>query len=209
MDIVYILLSLLIGFLLLGLLFGTTIVLSNKTKMSSSFCMAIFSVIPTVIMLLATDTNIFKFEYLFDYLSWIILISTDVIVIALIVLKSSKEHLSYKEIFLSGLDGVMMEIPQRMFMQTLVLLLLGYWNVNNAEILCILVNSMIWCLGIVAQAVIMNQKINRHLLIDILSSFIFSIGMGYVFIRTELIIFPMLGHFIERVSSRTIINVSE
>jgi len=80
MDIVYILLSLLIGFLLLGLLFGTTIVLSNKTKMSSSFCMAIFSVIPTVIMLLATDTNIFKFEYLFDYLSWIILISTDVIV---------------------------------------------------------------------------------------------------------------------------------
>ena len=44
-------------------------------------------------------------------------------------------------------------------------------------------------------------------MIDIVSSFIFSIGIGYVFVKSELILLPIIAHFLERVLSKIIMNI--
>lgn len=49
-------------------------------------------------------------------------------------------------------------------------------------------------------------KFNIKLVIEVLSSFIFSIGIGYVFIRSKLIILPMIGNFLEGVISNFILS---
>lgn len=207
MDIIYILLSLVVGFALSGILFGLTIVLSNTgAKVVRPFLMPIISIIPVIILLIITRVNIFNLYNLFDGISWIILIITNINVIMLITLNSSNLHLSRKEIFVNGLEGLMMEIPQRVLMQNFIFALLAYWNVDNSNIWCIVVNANIWCLGILVQALIMKQKLHKALFIEILSSFIFSIGIGYVFIKTELILLPMIAHFAERIISRSILN---
>jgi|GEM_PF-7077258 len=155
MDIIYILLSLALGFALSGILFGITIVLSNtRAKVVSQFLMPIVSIIPVIILLIITRRNILNLYNLFDGISWIIIIVTSIIVIMLITLNSSNLILSRKTIFVNGLEGLMMEIPQRLLMQ----------------------------------------------------NFIFSIGIGYVFMRTELILLPMIAHFAERIISKSILN---
>lgn len=207
MYIIYILLSLILGFALSGILFGLTIVLSNtRAKVVRKFLMPIISIIPVIILFIITRVNIFNLYNIFDGISWIILIITNIIVIMLITLNSSNLLLSRKAIFVNGLEGLMMEIPQRVLMQNFIFSLLLYWKVVNSNIWCILINANIWCLGILAQALIMKRKLHKTLFIEILSSFIFSIGIGYVFIRTELILLPMIAHFAERIISKSILN---
>lgn len=207
MCIIYILLSLVLGFALCGILFGFTIVLINtRVKVDGQFLMPIVSIIPVIILLIITRRNIFNLYNIFDGISWIILIITNIIVIKLITLNSSNLILSRKTIFVNGLEGLMMEIPQRLLMQNFIFSLLSYWKVNNSNIWCILINANIWCLGILVQALIMKRNLHKALFIEILSSFIFSIGIGYVFMRTELILLPMIAHFAERIISKSILN---
>lgn len=203
MYIIYILLSLALGFALSGILFGITIVLSNtRAKAVGQFLMPIISIIPVIILLIITRRNIFNLYNLFDGISWVILIITNTIVIMLITLNSSNLLLSRKAIFVNGLEGLMMEIPQRILMQNFIFSLLSYWKINNSDIWCILINANIWCLGILVQALIMKRNLHKALFTEILSSFIFSIGIGYVFMRTELILLPMIAHFAERIISK-------
>lgn len=207
MYIIYILLSLVIGFALSGILFGLTVVLSNiRAKVVRQFLMPIISIIPAIILFKITRVNMFNLYNLFDGISWIILIITNIIVIKFVTLNSSNLLLSRKEILVNGLEGLMMEIPQRVLMQNFVFSLLLYWKVANSNLWCILVNANIWCMGILVQALIMKRKLHKTLFIEILSSFIFSIGVGYVFIRTELILLPMIAHFAERIISKSILN---
>lgn len=74
----------------------------------------------------------------------------------LITLNSSNLLLSRKEMLVNGLDGLMMEIPQRVLMQNFVFPLLLYWKIANSNVWCILVNANIWCMGILVQALIMR-----------------------------------------------------
>lgn len=64
-----------------------------------------------------------------------------------------------------------------------------------------------WCLGIITQGILIKKKVNKQLMIDIVSSFIFSIGIGYVFVKSGLILLPIIAHFLERVLSKTIMNI--
>lgn len=207
MDMIYILLSLLLGFILSGILFGISIFFSNtKAKIIGSFLMPVISIVPTFFLLIFTGIDVFKFENLFAGVCWIALLITDAIVILLILSNGSKIYLSGREIFINGLEGLMMEIPQRMFMQTLIFALLRYWNVDNSNIWCVVVTALIWCLGISVQAFIFKQKLDKTLFIEVLASFIFSIGIGYVFMRSELILLPMIAHFLERIVSKSLLN---
>ncbi|BBF45338.1 hypothetical protein lbkm_4105 [Lachnospiraceae bacterium KM106-2] len=50
----------------------------------------------------------------------------------------------------------------------------------------------------------MKQSFGKDLYIDLAASFVFSMGVGWVFVQTESVFYGMIAHFCERVLSRTI-----
>lgn len=50
----------------------------------------------------------------------------------------------------------------------------------------------------------MKEKFDKSLCCELLSSFVFSIGVGIVLMRTGFIVFTMVAHFMERVVSTEI-----
>lgn len=111
-----------------------------------------------------------------------------------------------KEIFLSGLNGMMMEMPQRLMMQPFTWWLLQKFQVPNAEYYAVFTTAIIWCMGIVTQNVIGKQDFDRNLWIELLSSFVFSLGIGYVFQKSGFIVITMFAHFFERIIYQSISN---
>jgi hypothetical protein len=85
-------------------------------------------------------------------------------------------------------------------------MLLKLWEVSNAGFLSYLLNAFVWCTGIIVQALLDREAFNKDLFLDVFASFLFSIGIGYVFMRSGLIILPLIAHFMERIVSKTIIN---
>ena len=52
------------------------------------------------------------------------------------------------------------------------------------------------------QAFVSKQKNFKHLFFEVLSSFVFSMGIGYVFYSSECLVIPMLAHAAERFVTR-------
>ena len=89
-----------------------------------------------------------------------------------------------------------MEIPQRAMMQTF---LCWYLSRGGAEpVWGIVLCGGVWCLSIAVQAAIFRQHDFRALLGDLLASFLFSLGIGFVYFRSECLLLSMLAHATER-----------
>ena len=52
----------------------------------------------------------------------------------------------------------------------------------------------VWCLSIAVQAAIFLEHGLRALLGDLLASFVFSLGIGLIYFRSECLLLPMLAH---------------
>ena len=104
--------------------------------------------------------------------------------------------ISKRAIFDNALNGIIMEIPQRMMMQSFVHLLLSAWNLNVS--LSVPITAVIWCMGICMQC-IMRRKISKRIVYELIASFVFSIGVGFMLLRTECIVFTMVAQSMQRV----------
>lgn len=190
-----------IGFLLSGIWFAINMFLSVKLRNKKNLLMfsPMFSaIIPAIIIWLVMGDHPFHFEKLFNDTIWIIAVSTLLATCALVFCKSqSKGTESRSGLTEMCVEAACMEIPQRAMMQAFILWLLLKWNLN--PIACILINAFIWCGDILFQVVIIQKHISvRKLIFEILSSFLFSLGIGYVFYATKCIILPMVMHALER-----------
>jgi heme/copper-type cytochrome/quinol oxidase subunit 4 len=213
MEIIKILITYLLGFTLSVLLFALSFVASNKIKKEKlkyvfPFLMPIVAIVPTLIVLTKIDMKdrVFNISAITDGVCWSVLLITVLVVAFLISMKSKRTKMTSKEILANGLSGMTMEIPQRLLMQTLLYMLLKLWEVSNAGFLSYLLNAFVWCTGIIVQALLDREAFNKDLFLDVFASFLFSIGIGYVFMRSGLIILPLIAHFMERIVSKTIIN---
>lgn len=97
------------------------------------------------------------------------------------------------------MEAASIEIAQRLMMQTFVMLLLDHWKCLT--IWCVLINALIWCLDILVQPVLLRQPVKKGILIELIASFIFSMGIGYVFYSSECFLFGVLAHIAERMIS--------
>ncbi|NLO09482.1 MAG: CAAX protease [Clostridiales bacterium] len=97
-----------------------------------------------------------------------------------------------------------MEIPQRMMMQSFVYGFLSLLGVSNLDNYTILATAIIWCMGIGIQGLIAGKHFNKDMLYDIIASLVFSLGIGYVYQKTGLILITMVAHFFERILSNCI-----
>lgn len=111
-----------------------------------------------------------------------------------------------KDLLIYGLDGMMMEVPQRLMMQSFVYGILKLFDVSQLNMYTIIATGLIWCMGIIMQTVIFKKKLDRDVFFDVLSSLVFSLGIGYVYQQTGLVIISMIAHFCERILSYYIID---
>ncbi|BCN32657.1 hypothetical protein [Anaeromicropila herbilytica] len=185
------------------IIFGAQIIVSNtfeKIKVQSKLTQYISQILSLVAFLVMYKVSSVKIPVLnltgvISIKSVTLLIIT-VIVTAFIVSSCKKERHNLFEWFIGG---VLMEIPQRLFMQTFFMIVLS--GVENGYYIAILLNAILWVQFIILQEIISGSKINRVVIMDSISSAFFSIGVGLLYVQTGCILMTMLAHGLERIVS--------
>ncbi len=193
----------LLGFLLSGMWYATNILLLNifankGWKKAGHFSALLASLLPLAAISLYRGYLPLNLHMLFNYQLWAIVFVTLIITCLVVRLKKNCHHNEYGLLGLCA-EAASIEIAQRLMMQTFVMLLLEHWKCHT--IWCVLINALIWCLDILVQPVLLRQPIKKEILIELIASFIFSIGIGYVFYFSECFLFGVLAHMAERMIS--------
>lgn len=206
MDFLKFLLCVILGFLLSGAWFGLCFiigVLIQKFKIPWLLYLnkLLASLIP--IFFIASTVGIYPIQIrgIQNIRVYIIAIVTIVITTAIITRKKSIKHKKGKDMLIWGLDGLLMEIPQRLMMQSFVYGILKLLGVSSLNLYTIIATGLIWCMGIVMQTFLFKKRFDENMIFDILSSLVFSLGIGYVYQQTGLIVISMIAHFCERILS--------
>lgn len=105
------------------------------------------------------------------------------------------------KLLLWGLRGALMEIPQRLMMQTLAYAMLRWLQAPRPELFAILCTALVWCFGIAMQNILLRQPFDMKWLRETGASLVFSLGIGYVYQASGILLLGMAGHFLERIVS--------
>ncbi len=109
-----------------------------------------------------------------------------------------KTKTSFSEPWKKILNGATMEIPQRLLIQN-VFVVLGLNKVIYGGLtLGILLNAIIWMQFIIIQEILNKGKISFKILPEILASFWFSIWVGILYSITGNIVITMFAHGLQR-----------
>lgn len=155
------------GFALSGVWFGCNIllrmkVIKNENLFINSLVPVISSIIPTLLILRWKGESVLKLNSLKEIKLWSIVFFTLFITCCIkIFLEKKQEQDNRNKIVFQCIEAAGMEVPQRMMMQNFIYLLLRMWNLNTLA--CIVINALIWCAGIIIQAIIF-QKISAKAL---------------------------------------------
>lgn len=84
-------------------------------------------------------------------------------------------------------------------MQTFICVLLIH--MGEKEWCAILINAMVWCAGILVSTLFSKEREWGKIIIEVVSSFAFSVGIGYVFFLSGCFVIPMVAHALERFAS--------
>lgn len=84
-----------------------------------------------------------------------------------------------------------MELPQRLMMQSALFALMQIGGVPDAARWAVLCCAAVWCFGIVTQAMLTKQTLDRALFAELAASLVFSIGVGYAYQQTGLLALSM------------------
>lgn len=97
------------------------------------------------------------------------------------------------------LNGASMEIPQRLLVQNLFIVL-GVNTVIYGQItLSILLNALIWVQFIIVQELMEGNRISPPIIFESIASFWFSIWVGIIYVNTGNIVVAMLTHGLQRI----------
>lgn len=135
-----------------------------------------------------------------------IVILTAIICAIIISNKKQREFKSGTKLLWWGIDGVIMEIPQRLMMQSLIYGIFRFLKISEIDFWTVICTASVWCMAIFAQNIILKQPFDKELLIEMVASFVFSIGVGYVYQKAGIIIITMIGHFCERLISNALLQ---
>lgn len=196
--------SVLVGTLLSGIWFGLNVVvniIAGKLKVDwlARYSVLFSALLPTLLILSNSSLELWNIASFTDKKNWLLILAT-VLITSIIAAKNSADNLMIgKELINYALDGVFMEVPQRIMMQSFMhmMLCINEKNVCWTPIL----TAIVWCISICIQCVIMKQNFGKSVICDLLASFIFSVGVGYVLMETGFIGFTMIAHFMERLVS--------
>jgi hypothetical protein len=206
----------LVAFLIGGIIFGCSTLLqsffnkSKRFKWLISYSFPICSIIPVVVLFLVTprEVTVLNFSGFLDLTNFALFILAFLVPALIITFKAKKlTNVSKGVVVNEFISGAAMEIPQRLFMQTFFVVILSVYHINHGEVIAIFLNALIWCLFILTQAIILKQKFNAQFMIEEVTSFIFSVIVGFLFMRSNLILYPMLAHGMERIISILLVKI--
>lgn len=105
-----------------------------------------------------------------------------------------------KNLFKIGnfLNGASMEIPQRLLVQNLFVVLGVSTVIYGPITLSILLNALIWVQFIIVQEVMEGNRISPPIIFESIASFWFSIWVGIIYVDTGNIVVAMLTHGLQR-----------
>ena len=206
MDLFRFLLCIILGFLLSSVWYGLYFiigVLIQKFKIPwlSYLNTLLSSIIPIFLIVSTLGVYPIQISGIQNIRVYIIVIVTIVITTAIITRKKSIKAKQGKDLLIYGFDGILMEIPQRLMMQSFVYRILKLLGVSSLNLYTIIATGFIWCMGIIMQTFLLKKQFDEDVFFDILSSFVFSLGIGYVYQQTGLIIVSMIAHFCVRMLS--------
>lgn len=95
--------------------------------------------------------------------------------------------------------GASMEIPQRLLVQNLFVILGVNMVIYGSLTLDVFLNSLIWIQFIIVQKIINGNKISLSVAPEIIASFWFSIWVGILYNETGNIVIPMMAHGLQRI----------
>lgn len=191
--------------ILISLIFGATVLSSLiikkvfKKERISPYLFQFWSLVAFVIIWIyfKPDIAIFNIQNL---LSWenILLIIIAVIPTSIVAYGGHKFKPNYQFKFIYFLDGASMEIPMRLLVQNLFVILGLNTFLLYSLSLDTLLNAIIWVQFIIVQEVIEGKKITKKILPEVVASFWFSIWIGILFKNTGNIVIPMIAHGLQR-----------
>ena len=198
----YYLLAGALGFLLSGAWFGTqlwlrTVFIKNRQDRLLFLAPPLAACVPAALLFLWTGDFSLHLSALSDGRAWLLTAGT-LLCTCLVKCLSGRRTPPPDRPPLLRLcaEAALMEVPQRLMMQSFVMHLLALWGCRTCW--CILITALIWCAGILLQALILKQPFSRSMAADLAASLIFSMGTGYVFYQTGCIVFSMAAHAVER-----------
>ncbi len=198
----YIIVSLVICLLYSLVIFSTLIIKRiYKKNFKNSYLFQFWSLIFFIIIYKIYPSNIFFLEInnLWN-LKNILLILICIIPTSFIAYIGKRYNESDVFKIENFLNGASMEIPQRLLVQNLFVVL-GVNDVIYGQItLSIFLNALIWVQFIIVQEVIGGKKIiTSKIIYEITASFWFSIWIGIIYVNTGNIIVTMIIHGLQRV----------
>lgn len=190
--------------IVISIIFGLTVLLSLlikkrfKNEILNPYLFQLLSLCLFVIIWIKYKSNI-SILSTFNLLNWknILLIFIAIVPASLIVYKGKKDKPN--SAFENFLSGISMEIPQRLLVQNLFVIL-GVNSVIYMDLsLDIFLNSIIWIQFIAVQEIIYGRKITKKVAPEIFASFWFSIWVGILYRNSGNILLPMLSHGLQRI----------
>ena len=130
-----ILLAILLGTMLSGIWFGIRILfelLAKATKINaiSRFSTVLAALVPTIIIAKYSSLGLWNVKSILDWKSWCVVVVTVLLTAVIVAVKKSPKVPEGKALAWYAMDGVMMEVPQRMMMQSFVYVLLEMWELD-------------------------------------------------------------------------------
>ena len=191
-----------LGFLLSGVWFGIQLWLTHTFFKKGRYRLAYFSplfaaCIPLVLIICLSGSYSPNLSSLSNGKLWALTAATLLVTCLIKGLSEKKRRtVEKRELPWICMEAAFVEIAQRLMMQSFVMYLLDAWGC--AAVWCIFLNALIWCAGIVTQGIVSRQAIGKNFVFDLIASFVFSVGCGYVFYLSGCIVFSVTAHVVER-----------
>ncbi|EOT23456.1 hypothetical protein C805_03117 [Eubacterium sp. 14-2] len=198
----HLIITTLLGFALSGLWFasfqflGRYMAKKDKNSEISRCLLPLFAALAPAVLILYWKGSWSLHIHSLKNLGWwgITLLTTGVVCMLISFRQKKQASCTRRELLFRCVEAGMMEIPMRLMMQNFVCLLLNLWK---EDILYgIIINGLIWCFSVLVQEAITKQY--EGIIIDLAASFVFSLGIGYVYLESECIIFAVTAHMLER-----------
>lgn len=192
----------LLGFLLSGIWFGchsaAASVISRKGLQRFEPLQPLISgIIPTTVICICGRINIFQIDKAADPIIWgAALLSVAAASSIILIGTDRKKERDILKLMPKCIEAAFMEIPQRAMMQSFIEMLLIYFGLNSFK--SILITALVWCAAQMVQLLLLKQRAAKAFWAEMLASFVFSIGIGYVFWASKSILIAMLCHGAER-----------
>lgn len=197
--------------IIISVIFGLTVLLSSvikrrfKNEILNPYLFQLLSLCLFVLIWIKYKSNISILNP-FNLSSWqnILLIFMATVPTSFIVYRGKK--IKPNSLFKNFINGISMEIPQRLLVQNLFVILGVNGIIYGSLSSDILLNSIIWVQFIVIQEIIQGRRITKDIAPEVIASFWFSIWVGILYKNSGNISLPMLSHGLQRILTYNIYN---